>query len=292
MTALLHSLIRFYCSHSPVEFGKGRLQKIGRHFLRDKTLQVPTRHGIKVEITLPEDAGWEMLYYRRTFETGTTEAFAQLLRHDDVFIDIGANIGWYSLIASKLSPNGIIHAFEPVPFIFNKMKRNWELNGFQNEIHFNNLALGEDENGEITIYTFEGLYHGHSSLSTLNRDDYKASTVPMTTLDHYIAEHQVDRVDLIKMDTEGAELQVLHGATALLESDAPPIWVIELNTETSESFGHTPADVLDFIAARNDYHFYRVERGWGAVSRMSSTHDYRNGDNAICIPRVRDYIRL
>ena len=292
MTSLLHSLIRLYCSHSPVEFGKGRLQKIGRSFLRGRTLQVPTRHGIEVEISLPEDAGWEMLYYRRTFETGTTEAFDKLLRRDDVFFDIGANIGWYSLIAAKLAPEGIVHAFEPVPFIFGKLQRNWELNGFTNEVHFNNIALGEEEDGEITIYTFEGLYHGHSSLSTLDRKDYRASTIPMTTLDRYIAERKISRVDLIKMDTEGAELKVLHGATNLLKSNQPPVWVIELNTETSNSFGHTPADVLDFIASCNDYRFYRVERGWGKLKPMASTRDYRNGDNAICVPTVRDYIQL
>ena len=292
MTSLLHSLIRFYCSHVPIEFGKGRLQKIGRTFLNGQTIVVPTRHNVNVEITLPEDAGWEMLFYRRTFETGTTEAFAKLLRADDIFLDIGANIGWYTLIASRLAPEGKIHAFEPVPFIFNKMKRNWEINNFHNKVSFNNLALGDKEDGEITIYTFEGLYHGHSSLSTLQRDDYKASTVPMTTLDRYLDDNNVRRVDLIKMDTEGAELNVLHGAVHLLQSETPPIWVIELNTETSASFGHTPTDVLDFIAEHNDYRFYRVERGWGKLKAMASTRDYGNGDNAICIPAVRDYIRI
>ena len=292
MSALLHSLIRFYCSHSPIEFGKGRLQKIGRKYLYGKTLEVPTQHGVKVEITLPEDAGWEMLFYRRTFETGTTEAFTHLLRSDDVFLDIGANIGWYTLIASQLATDGEVHAFEPVPFIFDKLQRNWKLNQFKNNVHFNNFALGDKEDGKIEIYTFQGLYHGHSSLSTLDRDDYKASSVHMTTLDRYIIDNDVQRVDLIKMDTEGAELNVLEGAVELLKRKMPPIWVIELNTETSASFGHTPADVLDFIATHNDYRFYRIDRGWGKLQPMTSTRDYQNGDNAVCVPVVRDYIRL
>ena len=289
MTALLHYLIRCYCSHSPIEFGKGRLQKIGRKYLYDKTLEVPMRHcGIKVEITFPEDAGWEVLFYRRTFETGTTEAFAHLLRPNDVFFDIGANIGWYSLLASKLASEGEVHAFEPIPSIFNKLMRNWKINGFQNKVYFNNIALGNNEDSAITMYTFQGLYHGHSSLSTLDRSDYKAVTVPMTTLDQYVTDNNIQRIDLIKMDTEGAELDVLKGGVELLKRNVSPTWVIELNTETSASFGHTPTDLLDFIASHNDYRFYRIDRAWGKLKPMASTSDYRSGDNAICVPVQRD----
>ncbi|MCE2504651.1 MAG: FkbM family methyltransferase [Chlorobi bacterium] len=293
MTTLLHSLIRCYCSHIPIEFGKGRLQKIGRKYLYGKTLEVSTRHcGIKVEITLPEDAGREVIFYRRTYETGTTEAFAHLLRPNDVFFDIGANIGWYSLLASKLASEGEVHAFEPLPFIFNKLIRNWKINGFQNKVYFNNIALGDNEDSEATMYTFQGLYHSHSSLSTFDRSDYKAVTVPMTTLDQYITDNDIQRIDLIKMDTEGAELDILKGGVELLKRNVPPILVIELNTKTSASFGHTPTDVLDLLLLHNDYRFYRINRAWGKLKPMASTGDYRNGDNAICVPVQREHIRL
>lgn len=292
MTGLIHTLLRFYCTHSPIEFGKGRLQKIGRSMMEGETLLIPTRHGVSVQITLPEDAGWEMLFYRTTFETGTTEALEKMLRPDDVFVDIGANIGWYSLIASLHAPEGEVHAFEPVPFIFEKAKRNWELNGFDNRVFFKNRALGAEIDSELTIYTFEGLYHGHSSASTLGRTDYRETSIPSTTLDHYLTEQSLHRVDVVKMDTEGGEMNVLQGAVDLLDRDMPPVWIIEMNRETSRQFGHDPSDLLDFIAERNDYRFYVVKRGWGRVVPMSSTSDYGDGDNAICVPRVRDYLRF
>lgn len=273
--------------HSPIEFGKGRMQKIGRALLGNRTLTVDTRHDISVEISLPEDAGWEMLFYRRTFETGTTEAMIEILRDDDVFIDIGANIGWYTLIASRNAPQGECHAFEPVPFIFEKARRNWQINRFENVVRFNNMALGNQVNGELTIHTFEGLYHGHSSASTLDRTDYRTWVVPSTTLDQYIAEQDLRRVDLIKMDTEGGEMNVLEGAVHLLGREVPPVWIIEMNEETSQSFGHSPSGLLEFMQERASYRFFRVKRGWGEVVPMTSTSDYRTGDNAICVPEAR-----
>lgn len=288
MTALLHNLIRFYCTHSPIEFGKGRLQKIGRSLLGERTLAIETDHDVTVEISLPEDAGWEMLYYRRTFETGTTEAMIAMLREDDVFVDIGANIGWYTLIASRHARRTRCHAFEPVPFIFAKARRNWQINDFDNDVRFNNMALGKEEAGELTIHTFEGLYHGHSSASTLDRDDYQTWVVPSTTLDRYVQEQGLDRVDIIKMDTEGGEMNVLQGAIETLSRPIPPVWIIEMNAETSRSFGHDPAELLDFLQSRADYRFFKVKRGWDEIVEMTSTADYRTGDNALCIPTARE----
>lgn len=292
LESFIHSLIRLYCSTSPIEFGKGRFQKIGRSFLEGKTIQVPSKHGVSLELTFPEDAGWEMLFYRGTFETGTTEAFHKLLRKDDVIIDIGANLGWYTILASKIANQGTCHAFEPVPFIYKKLRRNCQINGLKNQVIFHNMALGDSEDSEVVLYTFKGLYHGHSSLSTLGREDYQESRVPMTTLDAYVNKNSINRIDLIKMDTEGAELKVLEGADQVLRRESPPIWVIELNKETSAKFGHTPTDLLDFMASKNDYRFYRIVRGWGRIKPMNSTSDYQNGDNVICLPASRSDIRL
>ena len=154
------------------------------------------------------------------------------------------------------------------------------------------ILSGREVGAELTMYTFDGLYHGHSSSSTLGRSDYTATTVASTTLDNYIAERQLDRVDVVKMDTEGGEMNVLQGATALLSRPLPPVWIIEMNRETSGKFGHDPADLLDFIAERGDYSFYVVKRGWGRLQKMTSTRDYGDGDNAICVPNGRDYLRL
>lgn len=109
----------------------------------------------------------------------------------------------------------------------------------------------------------------------------------MVTLDSFLLEHSVDTVDFIKMDVEGAEMLVLKGAESLLKRENAPIWVIELNTETAKSFGHTPTDVLQTLVASQSYELFKVTAGWGAFSRMQSIDDYANGDNAVCIPKCK-----
>ena len=290
--SLVHSLIRFYCSTSPIEYGKGYLQKLGRKLLHGKSLIVPSKHGILLELTFPEDAGWEMLYYRGTFETGTTDVISQLLRPDDVVFDIGANLGWYTIHSRNIAPMGECHAFEPVGFIYKKLIRNLEINNISNKTYTQNVAVGDKVKAEVTLYTFEELYHGHSSLSKLDRDDFKEFKAPMTTLDEYVDTQGITRLDLIKMDTEGAELNVLKGANKILRRNNPPVWIIELNMETSAKFRHTPTQILDYIASKNNYRFYRIVRGWRGFKQMQSTSDYQNGDNAVCIPMCRQDLLL
>ena len=291
MSAFIVNLICNYCVLFPIHIGKGKLMRLGRKLLlqgKDSiSLLAHSKHGIDMEITLPQDAGWDVLYFRETYETGTTNVFETLLRENDTVLDIGANMGWYTILSAKLCSKGVVHAFEPVPFIFNKLNKNCELNKVGDNIVFNNCALGDEKEGSITMYTFKGLYHGHSSMSTLNRNDFVSVQVPMTTLDNYIATQQISNIDFIKMDTEGAEMKVLDGAHELMSSENPPIWLIELNEETSAAFGYKPHELIDRLLAYHPYTLYAVKGAWGKAVPMKNSHDYTNGDNLLCIPMHR-----
>jgi FkbM family methyltransferase len=235
---------------------------------------------------MPDDASWFSIYFDGNFETGTLELMKKVVRKDDVILDIGANLGWYTAHLSKLMDIQHCHAFEPVPEIFNKLKKHCEINGVNPKVSLHQCALG-DKNGTIELHTFPDLPHGHSSISTLGKTNYVTSHAPMFTLDGFINEHKLDKIDFIKMDVEGAEALVLSGAEQLLKRENAPIWVIELNIETAASFGHTPADLLNTLLKYQDYDFYKVERGWGATRKMSSVRDYENGDNAVCVPKSK-----
>ncbi|MFN4902834.1 MAG: FkbM family methyltransferase [Ignavibacteria bacterium] len=290
MRTFLISIIRLYCRHVPIHIGKGFLMRMGRRILllglKNTSLMAHSLHGVSMEIELPRDAGWDVLYFRGTYETGTTKVFELLIRDLDRVFDIGANMGWYSIISSRLARHGEVHAFEPVPFIFEKFKKNISLNN-ENDIHVNNIALGREKHGSIAMHTFDGLYHGHSSMSTLNRTDYTTVHVPMTTLDSYCEEHGIGRIDFIKMDTEGAEMEVLAGAKQLMSGSFPPIWLIELNDETCAAFGYKPHQLIDQLCSYHKYELYVIQGAWGRVRNMRDSHDYEHGDNLLCIPQYR-----
>jgi len=286
LTRAIVSAISWYSIHSPLLPGKSQLQSLGLRLINSPSIIARSRSGWTFVLHFPEDKGWEFLYFGRTYETATIELIRRVLRRDDVVFDVGANIGWYTVNMASAVPHGTCHAFEPMPPTMERLRANCELNGIGANVRFNQVALGYEQ-GEVTLHSFDSLGHGHNSLSTRGRTDFTSWAVPMTTLDCYITESGIDRVDLVKMDVEGAEMGVMQGASQLFALDLPPAWIIELNDETSREFGYTPPDILEFVASRGEYSFFRIIRGWDAVVPMRDTSDYHHGDNAVCVPHAR-----
>ena len=226
------------------------------------------------------DEMYHSLYFYGSYESDVTELFKKIIKPDDILIDVGANFGWYTTLFSKLvEKKGQVHSFEPVPWIFNELEKNIRLNSAHGDIFANQHALG-NRLQRIEMFVFSGLPCGHASMSKLGRDDHARYKCPMTTLDNYIFEKGINNVHIIKCDVEGAEMFVLKGAESLILSSQPPIWILELNTETSAHFGYQPCDLLRYLQSKNDYLFYRITKRY--LKMLSSVHDYKNGDNVVC----------
>ena len=281
---LFTRIIGLYRDLSPIQFGKAKLSKLALRSMGQKVVEATSIDKCVFELAMPEDATWFSIYFDGTFETGTLEIMKKIIRKDDIVLDIGANLGWYTTHIAKLLPIQKCYSFEPVPEIFKKLNRNCLVNGITDKVSLHQCALG-DSNGTIELHTFPDLPHGHSSISTLGKSNYVTSNAPMYTLDTFIRDNNLSKIDFIKMDVEGAEMLVLTGAHELLRREDAPIWVIELNVETAASFGHSPADVLRALCEHQDYELYKVHAGWGEFSKMRSIDDYGNGDNAVCIPK-------
>ncbi len=158
------------------------------------------------------------------YEPETSRIFFPLSTLAKVTIDVGAYIGFYALLAAHANPKGQIFAFEPVPKTYQRLLTNIDLNGVSN-IESVGCAVGDYEG--ITEF-----YCGTSDLSLVSgrcRDftgsfgDVRTMSVPLITLDTYLAKNHVARVDLIKIDTETTEDQVLRGMLQTLKRDHPHI---------------------------------------------------------------------
>jgi len=280
MSALARTLVSAYCRLGPIAKGKSHVRKLGLSILGGGRVEAHSRHApLRFDLTLPEDSPWAPVLFDGTFETGTLKAIKKILPRDGVTLDIGANLGWYAMHMAFWS--GECHAFEPVPLIFSKLRKNCELNGL-GKIQLNNLALSNHA-GVATMHTFPGEPDGHSSMSDLGHKNFQSCAVRTITLDSYVAGRRISRVDLVKLDVEGAEMLILRGASAFLASSRTT-WVIEINTRTSRAFGYKPASLLEFLLRFRKYEFHRVVGGWGKVRLMRSPNDYEHGDNVICIP--------
>ena len=144
---------------------------------------------------------------------------------DSVVIDAGGNIGVTALLLSNLLPDGHVHVFEASPANADFLQQNMEINQITN-CTVNRVALG-DQPGLVTMHGMGPA--SHVALDYMTQGMVSGGSVPMITLDSYMRDCQLDRVDFIKMDVEGFEPAVLDGASALLRRFRPPV-LMEFNS--------------------------------------------------------------
>jgi FkbM family methyltransferase len=193
------------------------------------------RTKFDTRIRLRDDWMYEGLYFFGEYEPWQTRIYRSLIRPGDVCLDVGANFGWYStLFALWCGDSGAVHAFEPVPAISEMTADALGLNGVADKVHLCRFGLG-DACGQFVVYQFDGLSHGHASAFDLGRQDARPTTCEVRTLDDYVRERSLGRVDFIKMDVEGYEREVLLGGRALLSGEDAPIVAFEVNVQCLES---------------------------------------------------------
>ena len=182
-----------------------------------------------------QDAIARILYWKgfRGFEYETARLFYELAKESSVVFDIGANIGYYSLLAAIANSEAQIYAFEPVPRVYDRFLRNVELNNASNVTMVRAAVTSFD--GDITIYV--PIVDVPSSASTLEgfREHTEEMRVPAITIDTFADQNQISRVDLMKIDTEGTECNVLEKARHIVERDEPIIICEVLKGMTEEA---------------------------------------------------------
>jgi len=159
---------------------------------------------------------------RGLFERSTSKFIVDALKLGDTFVDVGANSGYYSLLASKrVGDSGKVYSFEPFPPAFMRLKRNIEMNNSRN-IFAIPKAISREE-GKQSLFVSD-LQDGMSSLIPVSHKN--VLTVEVTTLDAFVPR---ENIALVKIDVEGAESDVLLGAQHLLSSGRLSQIVVEWN---------------------------------------------------------------
>ncbi len=171
------------------------------------------------------------------YEYEKQEWISREVRPNRVFWDVGANVGFYSLLASKLVGSGRVFAFEPAPRNLSYLNQHLALNHATN-VEVLPTAVA-DRNGTSSFETEETGFMGHLSVEG-------SITVPTTTLDSLVKEGKVLPPDYVKMDIEGAELLALRGASDTFQRFRPVLFLAthgrEMHVECCrllESWGYT-----------------------------------------------------
>ena len=176
------------------------------------------------------------------YEEATTRLLKELLSPGMFFMDIGAHVGYFSLLAAReVGARGKVVSFEPDPSNFSLLVKNAELNGY-GELAAFNVAIS-NRAGEVTLF-LSGLDNGRHS--TYRQDLPLRGNIPVqaTTVDTFLEQQGWPEVDLVKIDVEGAEGDVLDGMSHFLKQRHAFGLIVELNPPLLVSAGVNPLEFL------------------------------------------------
>ena len=241
MAGLLRSIARSYVRHSPLEKGKYHLVQAMRRIDPPARIVTQVAGRFLMDLDLSENLQG-ILYYYGYYERGLTRFMEETIRPGSVMVDVGANIGTFSLLAASLGAT--CHAFEASPDNCSVLRRNIDINQFPG-ITVHECALS-DHSGETAFYLYEetGARNTCGQNALFRRGAGREIRVSMETLDSALGD--LPRIDFIKSDVEGADCLVLRGARSILETHHP-IVVVEAYEELASKLGGSIAEILDIL---------------------------------------------
>jgi FkbM family methyltransferase len=216
----------------------------------------------------------EFIFYG--FEKKETYFVLSFLDEGDRFIDIGANIGYFTLLAAeKLGPKGKVYAFEPDIETYQNLIKNVELNDFSKYVECYNKGLSDcKESLQFTKYK-----EGHDAWNSLSKPinlDFvdKIEEIEVYPLDNVMSVEDFKLVKLIKIDVEGWEKFVILGMQSLLKKHKPTL-IIEFSDENLFKTGYTSFDLFNLICSLGYDAFEIVEDGL-LKTTFKGYYDYVN----------------
>ena len=234
---LAETFLRLYSRIAWTERGTYRLVRMVRQ-LRPKSERksvFTTKLGQKMHLDLDTYPDCCMAF--DLYEIRVRQQLEHHLRRGDHYVDLGANIGFFSLIAAKLiGESGRIDAFEPEPHNRKRLENHLDKNGLKDRVRVHPVAVSNSRD-KVTIHWYGGdsgpLNHGSSSFFKDNASSSVATVVDTVTLDDVL---KGTNPTLIKMDIEGAEHLAVSGMANILR-DVSPVIIGEFNPSQAANAG-------------------------------------------------------
>lgn len=235
-------------------------------------------NGIK--INLYKDSVLSRLIYNG-FEKEETDYLTKILKQGDVFVDIGSNIGLFSLIASKIvGDEGTVLSFEPTPLTFSRLNENVKLNNLKN-INTKNIGLSDKE-GDLNFYVSNNGHDAWNSFAPSQDNKLERSIqVSVSTLDVELKDIDKSKIKLVKIDVEGWEKFVLYGGEEFFIKYRP-IVMVEFTEENTFNAGYPVYDIYD-VMQDFGYEWYRISEGELIKEEKKLHYPY---DNLIALKKI------
>jgi FkbM family methyltransferase len=209
--------------------------------MRMRMKRIITKHGFTLYL---DDADSLALSYNKEYEAEETQFFINNIKEGMRVVDVGANIGYYTTLFSRLvGATGSVIAFEPDPTNFSLLQKNCKANGCYN-VQLEQLALS-DKNGVAKLHLSE-VNRGDHRMSSSD-DNLEAIEIKTVRLNDFL--NQEKDFDLLKMDIQGHEFHALKGMGGLLDQESLTM-VMEFWPKTLREAGSNPVELLDFLISK------------------------------------------
>ena len=197
------------------------------------------------------------------WEEAETRLFSSIVKEGMTVVDVGANVGYYTLLAARLvGEKGKVFAFEPSPDNFALLKQNVTENGYKNVILVPKAVSDKTATARLMI---DRASSGGHSLSAF-RDSVDSVEVETVSLDEYFAVRS-ERVDVLKIDAEGAEMAILEGMHGLLKRNPDLTLLTEFFPRAIRAFGYPPEEYVRQLGAYG-FQIYPIQEGQSDMGQL------------------------
>jgi FkbM family methyltransferase len=255
MRPVLNRWVRGYLAHFPVTEGKKALLRLTRRLITPAEAQqtTRTRHGFSLQLNLDNPEHQRIYFYGEHDERYETALLKAIVRPGMTCWDIGANIGYYScLLALAVGSAGRVIAFEPARETRARLAHNVALNNLGN-VEVVPCAVGAAEGVARIHYREAGLFEGTASLHEL-QGQAESEEVPLASVDSLV--ERFGAPDFLKIDVEGAQLDVWRGGRAFFSSRHPLV-MAELRDSTDPGV----LAAIESIVRGYGYRIFSIRKG-------------------------------
>lgn len=237
----------------------------------------PYQYNLKISLELNQFSQkiiWNFLSNSQLYEPETSQLVERVLKGGDCFVDIGAHIGYFSLLAAKIvGDHGTVLSFEPEKKNYDQLRQHIAMNDLTNIKTFNIALSSEDKESELFVNSDNDGGHALWDVSKhpFNKDSRHAhvkQAVTIATLDSIIQSESIDRIHLIKIDTEGTEHNILLGAFNTIKRCKVPYIVCEINRFGLEQMDTDEGQLREFMKNLG-YETYLIRKEEPKLVRLS-----------------------
>ncbi|MEW6772890.1 MAG: FkbM family methyltransferase [Bacteroidota bacterium] len=245
---------------------------------------IETPFHFKIKVDLSKYLGFS-IFWRGAHDWSTIFVLKNFVEKDDIIFDIGANIGEYTLYAASLvNSNGKVYSFEPVQSMFYTLKQNVDLNShLRNKIICVNKGLG---NKKVILPIYDEQNNINEGLFSIHQKNFihskKIQDIEIDTLDNFVNENYLDRIDFIKIDVEGHELYVLQGGIDAIKKFHPKL-MIEMSEKNFNAAGYSKIDIFKLLEDMGYSIFLILKRG--QLKKVISSSELPEFCNILAIPK-------